>query len=145
MQRLSVRVVLVAALALAPSGAKAQVPDLPVGRWEGRAEVRSPGAPNGIEVSIEIAADSSVRGTAGGATLRNGRIIRNPSLPARFLGLGTTWVIEADLDGELVTGQLKRERVRMPISLGGEGLWGDFNAGRGSQLVSVRLSLSRAG
>jgi hypothetical protein len=144
MHRLLVRLVLVAGLALVPFGTRAQAQDLPIGRWEGRAEVRTPDTPDGIEVKLEISADSSVRGSAGAAELRNGRIIRNPWLPARLFGLGTTWVIEADLEGSLVPGRVRRNRVRMPVSLGTDGLWGDFNAGRGPDIVSVRLRLNKA-
>jgi hypothetical protein len=134
-----------ATLLLLPRAAAAQLPDLPVGDWAGSAAVKTSATPDGVEVELHIAADSSVSGRVGDATLRAGRIIRNPSLPARLLGLGTTWVIEADLVGPIVRGHVTRSRVRMPISPGEGGLVGDLNAGRGRELVSVRLRLRRIG
>jgi len=136
---------LVVALLLPLRPASGQRPDLPVGLWIGRAAVMTPATPDGVEVELQIAADASVSGRVGDATLLGGRIIRNPSLPSRLLGLGTTWVIEADLNGPIVRGHLTRARVRMPVSSADGGLVGDLNAGRGRELVSVRLRLRRAG
>lgn len=139
-QRLPAAVVLTAAIIAVPVPAQS-VPEL-IGVWEGSAAVRSPSVTQGLPVRLTILADGSVTGTVGEATLRNARIDRNRTLPARLFGLGTTWVLHGDLEGSMVSRDgLARENVRMALDLHDDLLAGDLNATGGGRLISVRLRL----
>lgn len=120
------------------------VPTVLVGRWEGTAALDSGLLAVGAPVRLTIARDGTVTGTVGDATLRNGRMARNPSVFSRLFGLGTKWMVEGMLEGPLTSAPaLRRERTKMPLDLVDDALAGDFNAMGGGALVSVRMRLER--
>lgn len=115
-----------------------------VGTWEGTVALDSGAVAAGAPIRLVIAADGSVTGTVGDATIRNARVGRNPSLLARLFGLGTKWQLYGALEGALRSSDgLRRERLAMPLDLVDGELRGDFNASGGGRLLSVRASLRR--
>lgn len=115
-----------------------------VGTWEGTVALDSGSVETDAAIRLVIAADGTVTGTVGDATIRNARIGRNPSLLARLFGLGTTWQLYGELAGPLrAADALRRDRVTMPLDLVDGELRGDFNASGGGRLLSVRARLRR--
>lgn len=142
MKRLSVSALVAAGVSLPLPGAVAQSNPELVGVWEGSAEVKSPSLTEGLPVRLTVLADGTVTGTVGDATLRNAKIGRNRTIPARLFGLGTKWILDGDLEGSLVSRDgLARNKVRMPLDFSDGLLAGDLNATGGGRRISVRLRL----
>ncbi len=120
------------------------LPSALVGTWEGTVALDSGSLGEGTPIRVVIARDGRMTGTVGDATLRDGHFGRNPSVLSRLFRLGTPWMVAARLEGVLDSATaLRRERATMPLELIDGELRGDFNAGGGGKLLSVRARLRR--
>lgn len=112
--------VLLAALIMAlPMRAPAQVatPSL-IGKWGGVADIVVDWTKQRtLPINIVIGADDQVTGTIGDATLVHGRLRRNRGWLGRTLQVKTDFLIEADLDGPIVSAEkVQRDAVQIPFN-----------------------------
>jgi hypothetical protein len=94
-----------------------------VGHWEGKAEVAVNWCnAKELAVSVTIAADGSVTGKVGDATLKGGHIYPNPGKQPTGMMLPTNYVIQAGLDGPLVAAEkITREEICIPVEVNNDG------------------------
>ncbi len=94
-----------------------------VGHWEGKAEVSINWCnAKELPVSLTIAPDGTVTGKVGDATLKDGRLYPNPGKPPKGFTLRTGHVIEADLEGALVTAEkIARAEICIPVDVNRDG------------------------
>jgi hypothetical protein len=98
-------------------------PPAMVGHWEGKAEVAVNWCnAKELAVSFTIAANGSVTGKVGDATLKKGHIYPNPGKQPQGLMLQTKYVIEAGLDGPLVAAEkITRDEICIPVEVTKDG------------------------
>jgi len=134
MTRIRKGVVLAATLIAAFSArASAQVatPSL-IGKWGGVADVVVDWTKQRtIPINIVIRADDQVTGTIGDATLVRARLRRNRGWLARTLQTKTDFIIEAELEGQIIgTEQLQRDVIQIPFNWRDGRLVGSVNSSR---------------
>ena len=139
---------LLAGLAVAAANAvvpQEAVPAALVGTWRGDARIANARlAPCAPEVRITIAGDGTVQGMVGEARLVDGRLTRNRSALGRAMRVKTDWIVDARLDGPLLSAEsVTRERVRIPFDVEGDSLQGGFHAMGGGDRVSAVVVLRR--
>lgn len=135
-------------------------PDTPVpppgmlGTFEGRArEIVAWSEQEWIDIQLTVAADGTVTGTFGDATMHSGTVERNSEA---LIWIGNSeYFIEADLQGAIVESeQIHRESVRLLVDMvdDGDSLEGGFHTsgnkvgGKDSMIMSgVDLVLRRIG
>lgn len=144
------RLVAVLVLLLTPAAARAQGAPVPpgwAGTWEGEAQVANAAYAACLPwVRLTIAADGSVQGMVGDARLVRGLVKRNRGAVGRLLNVRTDWIIDAELDGPLVSSEgVRRERIRMPFDVRGDTLRGGFHATGGGERVTAGFRLRRTG
>ena len=102
-----------------------------VGAWVGSAHIVNDWVTTAdLDVSFEIAADGSVEGRVGDATLVGGRIRPSRGDLGRWLGVKTDWIVEADLEGALIAAEgIERDRVQVPLNLVDGSLTGGLHSG----------------
>jgi hypothetical protein len=98
-------------------------PPAMVGHWEGKAEVAVNWCTaKELAVSFTIAANGSVTGKVGDATLKEGHIYPNPGKQPTGVMLQTKYVIEAGLDGPLVAAEkITRDEICIPVEVTKDG------------------------
>ena len=89
-----------------------------VGYWEDNAHIIVNWTQQtNLPVAIDIAADGTVTGNIGDATLKKGRLRLNRGWLGRKLNLATDYIIQGDLDGPLIAAEgIKRSGVNMPMN-----------------------------
>jgi len=126
--------------------AQAQAPAALVATWEGEARIAN--APLGAcrpMVRLTIAADGTVQGMVGEARLVRGRLRPNRGALGRWFHMKTDWVVDADLDGPLLSVEsVTRERIRIPFDLEELELHGGFHASGGGVTVKARFVLRKS-
>jgi hypothetical protein len=92
-----------------------------VGTWQGDARIvvawcRQPTLP----IAVEIAADGTVTGKVGDATLAHGRLAANRGALGRKLNLATDYIITGELTGPIVAAEnITRKSVSIPLDFTG--------------------------
>jgi hypothetical protein len=78
-----------------------------------------------FSTTLIIAADGTVRGTVGDATLADAHLRRNRGSLGRALRLKTDWIVAARLEGPLDAARgVTRQRVSIPFDVVGDSLTG---------------------
>ena len=106
------------ALAMMAQPAAAQRPDSAmVGAWSGSARVTVDWTQQKmLGVRLAIYPDGSITGTVGDATLIDARMRPNRTLLQRMTHLGTDYVIEATLAGDILRAEnVQRASVSIPV------------------------------
>lgn len=135
------------ALALAPlAPAGAQVPVALVATWEGDARIVNSALDAcrpGMRITID--ADGTVQGMVGEARLVRGRLRRDRGALGRFFHVKSDWVIDAGLDGPILSSEsVRRERIRIPFDVEEFELRGALRAEGGGAAVTARFVLRKS-
>jgi hypothetical protein len=89
-----------------------------IGRWAGVADVVSDWTKQRtLSINIVIGANDQVTGTIGDATLVHGRLLKNRGWIARTVQIKTDYIIQGDLDGQLIRAEnVQRDMVQIPFN-----------------------------
>lgn len=133
------------------SGSAAAPAEL-VGTWSGDCRVVVGWVERrNLELELVVAPDGSVSGRVADARITGARLRRNRGALGRALGWWTDWIVEDQLEQELLADEgFQARRMTIPFDLsegridGGLHAWGDFADGRkGGRLSAGTLKLER--
>ena len=104
-----------AAIQPTTSAADKQVPDSVVGRWTGTADiVVSWTRQRKLPVQLDVAADGSVTGMVGDATLADAKLAVGRTPVERSLSWGRDWRVRGQLRGDIIAAeQIRRDAVNI--------------------------------
>ena len=114
------------------------------GAWQGQARIIVAwSSQKNLTLRLNTAADGSVSGKIGDATLSDGILKKNRGRLGRFLRIKTDYIIEGNLQGPIIASQkITRKSVKIPLNFDGTKFTGGLHTSGHAIGGEARMKLS---